>query len=99
MKTLKSFHRVILGRAHTSSLIRGLMRLKCPNPILTLGEMLLKIPKIIHSMSCPLRHFMCAIFSPGYRLAKKKKKKKAELLMFIIFLACLTYSWLWLEIR
>lgn len=40
----------------------------------------------------PLHSEKCAIFSRGAGL-----QKKAELLMFLIFLASLTYFWLWLE--
>lgn len=39
----------------------------------------------------PLHIEKCAIFS------EVQVSKKAELLMFFIFLACLTYFWLWLE--
>lgn len=39
----------------------------------------------------PLHREKCAIFSAV------QVSKKAELLMFLIFLACLTYFWLWLE--
>lgn len=39
----------------------------------------------------PLHSEKCAIFS------EVQVSKKAELLMFLIFLACLTYFWLWLE--